>query len=247
MMRIPTFLPLILLCGALSAGCASTPAGDAKPKYVGFLSDYSKLQPVPNGDGAERYLNPNQNLKKYNKVMLDRIKVWYQDDADYKGIDPTELKALTDYFQNAIVKALEPTYPVVTQPGPDVLRVRVAITDLIPTKPELSVATLVIPYASVADLAAGAAGYSYLGQTAIEAEFLDSRTNAVLAAYVDRQVGKKFDIDLSQGAAPAVQKGVSSYTKAYSTWAYAEAAFDYWAGLLRKRLDEAHGRTPPAS
>ena len=23
---------------------------------------------------------------------------------------------------------------------------------------------------------------------------------------------------------------------------YAEAAFDYWAGLLRKRLDEAHGR-----
>jgi len=40
----------------------------------------------------------------------------------------------------------------------------------------------------------------------------------------------------------AVEKGVSSYTKAYSTWAYAEAAFDYWAGLLRKRLDEAHGR-----
>ena len=38
-----------------------------------------------------------------------------------------------------------------------------------------------------------------------------------------------------------------SFSKAYSTWAYAEAAFDYWAGLLRKRLDEAHGRTPPAS
>jgi hypothetical protein len=248
MTRIQTLLPLLLLCGALSAGCASTPTtGDTKPKYAGFLSDYSKLQPVPNGDGAERYIDPKQDLKQYNKVMLDRITVWYKDDADYKGIDPTDLKALTDYFQNAIVKALEPTYPVVTQPGPDVLRVRVAITDLIPTKPELSVATLVIPYATVADVAAGAAGYSYLGQTAIEAEFLDSRTSAVLAAYVDRQVGKKFDIDLSQGTAPAVQKGVSSYTKAYSTWAYAEAAFDYWADLLRKRLDEAHGRTPPAS
>ena len=247
MTRIQTLLPLLVLCGALSAGCASTPAGDAKPKYVGFLSDYSRLQPDPDRQDADLYLKSDVNWKKYNKVMLDRIKVWYMDDADYKGIDPTQLKALTDYFQNAIVKALEPTYPVVTQPGPDVLRVRVAITDLIPTKPELSVATLVIPYASVADLAAGAAGYSYLGQTAIEAEFLDSRTHAVLAAYVDRQVGKKFDIDLSQGATPAIQKGVSSYTKAYSTWAYAEAAFDYWAGLLRKRLDEAHGRTPPAS
>jgi hypothetical protein len=241
-MRHRTLLPLLLLCAALSTGCASTPPGDTKPKYAGFLSDYSKLEPVPNGDGAERYLKPNENWKQYNKVMLDRIRVWYKDDADYKGIDPTELKTLTDYFQNAFVKALEPTYPVVTQPGPGVLRVRVAITDLVPTKPEMSVVTLVVPYAAVADVAAGAAGVSYLGQTAIEAEFLDSRTNQVLAAYVDRQVGKKYDIDLSQGVGTAVEKGVSSYTKAYSTWAYAEAAFDHWAGLLRKRLDEAHGR-----
>jgi hypothetical protein len=243
-----TLLPLLLLCAALSAGCASTPLGDAKPRYAGFLSDYSKLQPVPNGDGAERYRKPNVDWKQYNKVMLDRIRVWYKDDADYKGIDPTELKTLTDYFQNALVKALEPTYPVVTKPGPDVLRVRVAITDLIPTKPEMSVVTLVVPYATVADVAAGGGTGSspYLGQTAIEAEFLDSRSNQVLAAYVDRQVGKKYDIDLSQGVGTAVEKGVSSYTKAYSTWAYAEAAFDYWAGLLRKRLDEAHGRTPPA-
>lgn len=244
MIRISTPLSLLLLCAALSAGCASTSPGDVKPKYAGFLGDYSKLQPVPDGAGAERYLKPDQNWKQYNKVMLDRIRVWYKDDADYKGIDPTELKALTDYFQNAIVKALAPAYPVVTKPGPDVLRVRVAITDLIPTKPEMSVVTLVVPYATVADVAAGGGtgGTPYLGQTAIEAEFLDSQTNRVVAAYVDRQVGKKYDIDLSQGVGTAVEKGVSSYTKAYSTWAYAEAAFDHWAGLLRKRLDEAHGR-----
>lgn len=244
MMRTSILLPLLLLCAALSAGCASTPAGEAKPKYAGFLSDYSKLQPVPNGDGAERYLDPNQNWKQYNKVMLDRIRVWYKNDADYKGIDPTELKALTDYFQNAIVKALGPNYPVVTKPGPDVLRVRVAITDLIPTKPEMSVVTLVVPYAAVADVASGGGTGStpYLGQTAIEAEFLDSQTNRVVAAYVDRQVGKKYDVDLSQGVGSAVEKGFSSYSKAYSTWAYAQAAFDYWAGLLRKRLDEVRSR-----
>lgn len=243
-MRIATLLSLFLLSVALVAGCASTPSGDTKPKYAGFLSDYSKLEPVPDSDGAERYIDPKQNFKQYNKVMLDRIRVWYKDDADYKGIDPTELKTLTDYFQNAIVKALEPTYLVVTKPGPGVLRVRVAITDLVPTKPEMSVVTLVVPYATVADVAAGGGtgGTPYLGQTAIEAEFIDSQTNQVVAAYVDRKVGKKYDIDLSQGVGSAVEKGFSSYSKAYSTWAYAQAAFDYWAGLLRKRLDEAHGR-----
>jgi hypothetical protein len=189
------------------------------------------------------YVKPDVNWRQYNQIMLERVRVWVKNDADYKGIDPTELKTLTDYFQQAIVKALEPTYPVVTQPGPGVLRTRVAITDLVPTQPALSAATLVIPFAGVADVAANAAGFSYLGQTAIEAEFLDSQTNQVLAAYVDREFGKKYDIDLSQGAGSAIEKGVSSYTKAYSTWAYAQAAFDAWAALLRTRLDEAHGLT----
>ena len=63
MMRTSILLPLLLLCAALSAGCASTPSGEAKPKYAGFLSDYSKLQPVPDGDGAERYRKPNVELE----------------------------------------------------------------------------------------------------------------------------------------------------------------------------------------
>ncbi len=247
MRHFPLF-SVVLLCGALSAGCASTPAGD-KSMQTGFLNDYAKLEPDTLDPDARIYLKPGVDWKKYDKIMLDRIQIWLKDDADYKGIDPAQLKMLTDYFQQAIVKALAPTYPVVTQAGPDVLRVRVAITDLIPTKPEFSVATLVIPFGSAADIALGAAagGTPYLGQTAIEAEFLDSRTNQVLAAYVDREIGKKYDIDLSQGVVSGVEKGVSSYTGAYSTWAYAEAAFDAWANRLRQRLDEAHGRKPPAS
>ncbi|QQS53634.1 MAG: DUF3313 domain-containing protein [Candidatus Competibacteraceae bacterium] len=247
MRHFPLF-SVVVLCGALSAGCASTPASDNESTPTGFLSDYSKLEPDTEDPGARIYLKADVDWKKYDKIMLDRIQIWLKDDADYKGIDPTQLKALTDYFQQAIVKALEPTYPVVTQPGPDVLRVRIAITDLIPTKPEMSVVALVVPYATVADLASGGGTGStpYLGQTAIEAEFLDSRSNQALAAYVDREIGKKYDVDLSQGVGSAVEKGVSSYTKAYSTWAYAEAAFDAWAGRLRQRLDQAHGRTAPA-
>jgi hypothetical protein len=233
-MKTHILLPL-LLCSALGAGCASTPSTtETKLTQSGFLSDYSKLQPDPGDPGAKLYLKPDVDWKRYNRVMLERIRVWVKPDAGYKGVDPAELKALTDYFQQAIVKALEPTYPVVNEPGPDVLRARVAITDLIPTQPEMSVVTLVVPFGSVADIAAGAAGVSYLGETAIEAEFLDSQTHQVLAAYQDRDIGKKYN--LSQG----VESAASSYTKAYSTWAYAQAAFDAWAQLLRQRLDEAH-------
>jgi hypothetical protein len=181
--------------------------------------------------------------------MFDPIKVWYKNDAEYKGIDPSELKKLTDYFQQSLVKALEPAYPVVAKPGPGVLRIRIAVTELTPTNTGMSVVTLVVPYASVADVAAGGGTGSapYLGDAAIEVEFRDSRGGELLAAYVDKRVGKKYDVDMSQGVGTAVSKGVDSYSRAYSTWGYAQQAFDYWAQKLRRRLDEAHGLKPSAS
>ncbi|MFO1372304.1 MAG: DUF3313 domain-containing protein [Candidatus Competibacteraceae bacterium] len=240
---------LCLSGGLLAAGCASQPTTAESYKPSGFLSDYSQLQPAPDGSGAQVYFKPGFNLKDYNRVLLDPIKVWYRNDAEYKGIDPNELKTLTDYFHQALVKALEPAYPLVNKPGPGVLRIRTAVTELTPTNTGMSVVTLVVPYAAVADVASGGGTGSapYLGDAAIEAEFRDSRSNELLAAYVDKRVGKKYDVDMKEGVGSAVSKGVDSYSRAYSTWGYAQQAFDYWAQKLRRRLDEAHGVKTPAS
>jgi len=242
---------LSLTGSLLIAGCASPPTTAESYQPSGFLNadTYARLQTAPDGSGAQVYRKPGLNLKNYNKVMLDPIKVWYRNDADHKGSDPNELKTLTDYFRQSLVKALGSAYPVVDKPGPGVLRVRIALTELKPTNTGMSVVTLVVPYASVADMAAGGGTGStpYLGDAAIEAEFRDSRSNELLAAYVDKRVGKKYDVDMKGGVGAAVSQGVDSYTKAYSTWGYAEQAFDYWAQKLRRRLDEARGLTPPSS
>lgn len=239
----PLLIALCLGSGLFIAGCAGQQTTAESYKPAGFLQDYSRLTPAPDGNGALAYRKPGLNLRDYNKVMLDPIKVWYRDDAQYKGIDPNELKTLTDYFQQSLQKALQPAYPLVKQPGPGVLRVRIAITELKPTDTGMSVVTLVVPYAAVADVAAGGGtgSMSYLGDAAIEAEFRDSRSNELLAAYVDKRIGKKYDLDTSKGAGAAVSQYADSYAKAYSTWGYAEQAFDYWAQKLRLRLDEAHG------
>lgn len=231
---------ILLVCTAfllalMMAGCASKKS--AEYQRSGFLSDYSMLTDDPEGTDADIYLKPGVDFSKYNRVLIDRVKVFIKDDADYKGIDPTELKALTDYFHEAFVRELGDAYPVVTEPGPDVLRLRLAITELVPTKPEMSVVTLVVPYATVADLAAGgASGKSpYLGYAAIEGELIDSVSNEQLGAYVERKLAKKYNV--TGGA----KKYVDSYVGSYSTWAYVKDAFDYWAKKLRMRMDEWHG------
>jgi len=218
-------------------------------KYSGFLSDYSMLKPAPDGSNAMAWRKPGVDFKTYDKIIVERINFFYKDDAEYKGIDPTELKALADYFHDSFMKNVSSAYPSVTEPGSRVLRVRVALTDIVPNKPAVSVVVLVVPYLTIGDLGTSAVSKGgpgsnfYVGHTTIEAEFLDSTTNEQVAAYVDRYYPKKYDVDFKKGPVGVVTHGFGQYFKSYTTWSYTKDAFDYWAHKLRQKLDEAHGKT----
>jgi hypothetical protein len=234
----------LLLAAAAASPATGAQFGDYKAH--GFLSDYSKLKPEGGKSKAYLYRSP-AGLGKYNKLMIDRIKIYLKEDAASKEIDPTELKELADYFHQAIVKAVSPAYPVVTEPGPDVLRLRIAITDLVPNKPEASVVSLVVPFVWVGEAGAGVAkkeagSTPFVGEVTIEAEGLDSKSNEQVAAYIETRIGKKYHVKLDEGVDAAVKTGVGDYFKAYSTWAYTKQAMDHWAAKLRSRLDAAHGK-----
>ena len=211
--------------------------GDYRAKQ--FLTDYSKLQPSKKEQGAYGYRDPDVDLGRYDKLLVDRVKVWFKDDSAYKGIDPDELKMLTDYFYEAIEKAVGDTYPMVSEAGPDVLRLRIALTDVVPNKPEASVTSLVVPFMWIGEAGAGAAtketgATPFTGEATIELEALDSVSGNQLAAYIETEIGKKYQ--WTEG----VTEAVTSYMKAYSKWDYTKKAIDHWAQLIRQRLDEAH-------
>jgi hypothetical protein len=255
-MKLEKLTSALLLSALLALPVAATaesktaaPAAAANPELMfgdyeakGFLSDYSKISKTKNPDGSYEYKKTAVDYGKYDKLLVDRIKIFFKDDSDYKGIDPDELKVLTDYFYEAINKAVGDAYPMVKEPGPDVLRMRVAVTDLVPNKPEASVATLVIPFAWVADAGSGVAkgetgSTVFTGHATVEVEALDSESSEQLVAFIETETGKKYDW------AKGVSKGVTGYMNAYSKWNYTKAAMDNWAHLLRVRLDAAHGIT----
>ncbi|MEA3275116.1 MAG: DUF3313 domain-containing protein [Pseudomonadota bacterium] len=232
-----------VLCAPVSVWAAK--CGDYQTK--GFLSDDSKLKPEGGKSEACVYKNPKADPAKYDKVMIDRIKIFLREDAESKEIDPAAMKELTDYFHTAIVKAVGPAYPVVTKPGPDVVRLRIAITDLVPNAVEASVVSLVVPFLWVGDAGAGVAqgkagSTPFVGAATVEMEALDSESNEQVAAYVETRVGKKYHVDLDGGVAKAVEVGTKDYLRAYSTWAYTKQSMDRWAQLIRERLDAAHGK-----
>ncbi len=217
---MPVALGFVLVTSVSS--CSSTSGSKAT-----FLGEYSKnLTPGPKGGVKERWLKPGINAAKYNKVILEHIIFFFADDSPYKGIDTSELNQLAEQFDLAIVNALKGSYPIVTAPGPDVVRVRIAITDLKQSIPALSVvstAVMVTPAGLGVNLVKRGATGSWSGSGATSAEFLalDSMTNQVIfAARDDRS---------------------ASFTDRYTKWGSAEEAFKFWAERIRMVMDEAHG------
>jgi hypothetical protein len=234
--------------GFVLCGCATSPKDSSKSdgsttsKYASALAHPERLEATADSIGAMRWRDKAVDFRKYHKVLIEQIRV--QLATDSASINPDELKVLTEYFHQSLIRSLDPPYTIVTDAAGDVLRVRITLIDLVATKPEISVIVLVAPFGTAADLAAGAASglpvgsAPYLGKTAIAVEFIDGETNTVVAEYAETRFGRKYVLDTNQNASVDVTEGAKNYLNAYSTWAYAKQAFDGWALQFRVWLDQ---------
>ncbi len=131
----------VMVSVLLLASCASMGGSQMSAEQqneTGFLKGYyDRLQPGPEGGAKLRWIKPNVDFTRYTHVMLDSVVYFFADNSEYKGIDATELKELADQFNKALVDALQDSYPIVTEPGIDVVRIRFAITNLKQSYPGL--------------------------------------------------------------------------------------------------------------
>ena len=209
---------------------------------VGFLTDYARLAPAPGGGGALCWRDSGVDWKRYDKVMIERIQMFLAPSSAQKPIDPSDLKTLLDYFHNALVTDLRPQVQIVNSTGPGVLRVRIALTSLIPTNTADRLIGTAVPYGFVGEIASGTAtgrpagSTPYLGQTGMEVQFRDGASGKVVAECADTEIGRKYAADLNQGIPNAAEKWVGGYLDSFSSWSYARNAFDKWAAELAQRL-----------
>jgi hypothetical protein len=200
------------------AGCASG------PKQSGFLGNYySNLGPGPEGGAKYRWLKPGVDFGKYNRLMIDSVVFYYAPDSEDMGIDGEQMKELTDAFNTELVTVLKDTYPIVAEPGPDVARLRIALTNVKKSKPVVSAVTSIVPVGIGISVIKKGAGGSWSGSGATSAEFmaLDSTTNDVIAVAEDEQT--------------------AGYFERFSRLGSAKDAFKYWAERIKLFMDEAHG------
>ncbi|MBN1142297.1 MAG: DUF3313 domain-containing protein [Deltaproteobacteria bacterium] len=207
----------MVLLGVL--GCAGTERLQTTappPPEAGFLAGYySQMVPGPPGGVKLRWFRPGVDFTKYHKVMLDSVIFFFADDSEYKGMDPQALKELADGFHREIINTLRGTCSIVTKPGPGVVRIRFAITDLKQSRPVVSAITTLVPAGlGISVIKRGVTGsWSGSGATAMEVMALDSLTQEVIAVAKDHHE--------------------AAFDERFTKWGSAEEAFRFWAGRLK--------------
>jgi hypothetical protein len=169
-------------------------------------------------------VNPEVDHTKYKKFMVDYVVFALADDSEYKGINGDEMKKLGDAASLAYVNALKEKYPVVSEPGPDVARLMIAIVGLKQSRPALSAVTTVIPYGLAISLVKKGSTDAWTGSgaTQVEALVLDSMTNEVIGAAYDEYT--------------------AGFTERFSKWGSVEEAFKFWAERGARYIDRLQGK-----
>jgi hypothetical protein len=215
---------LALVAALVVAGCTTVQARDATP--TGFLGDYSQLRKGGDDEALLTYVDHSVNWKQYTKIKFDPVAIYANEQL--KDVSPEQLQTLANYLDATIREHLKNDYQFVDDTGPDVMHLRIAITQAEGSSVVLDTLSTIIPIGRIiteAKLMIAGTG-SFAGAAGCEAELTDTITGVRLAAAVDRRIGRKS------------VKGV------FSKWSDAENAYDEWAEKLQKRLADWRAGRP---
>jgi hypothetical protein len=212
----------VIAIGVLAGGCAST-MQQRSVSGSGFLSDYSQLQARGGDTALLSYINPEADFQTYTKIMIDPVRAYAKDKSSSLAMMSKEdQQHLLNYFDAALREQLKTSYTLVNQPGPGVLRLRVAVTEASGSKVVMDTVSTILPIGLAVSGAKAIATGEHLnvGDIGAESEGIDSVTGKRLFAAVDARVGRKVTFKFDK----------------LNQWHTAEDAFDFWAKQLQTRL-----------
>jgi hypothetical protein len=207
MKKIIKIIPALVASQILLCACATSVS---EQEQSGFLSDYSRLEKID--DNMLRFVD--KSAGDFSSFIIEPVVIAFRQPADEQVFTDEELSELAEYYEEAVIEALSKVegYPIVENPGPGVVRIRIGITNVEET---IGILNITI-YTKITGLGLGGASF--------EGEIVDSVTGKQLAAVIRWGTGSRI-----------MKAGITHMGDA-------KIAINRWAKDLRAQIDEANGR-----
>ena len=178
---------------------------------VSVLAKGTSFRTDPQDKDVVLYRNPNIKITSYSKFLIDPVKVFSNESH---SLTPKEASLLAENFRTELIESLKDGYPIVTEAGPGVLRVRTAIQDIQPAHVELDEDKFIVLRMD-----------TLLSRVAMEIECVDSLSGERVAALIHTLYDQKYFEKKTAARLLNIRE-----------------AFGIWTQSLRKRFDEAKAR-----
>jgi len=153
----------------------------------GFLPSYEGLKFAPGEYGGKTVVTPGSDAKSagFTKIMIDQPEIFIAEDSAYKGMKPDDALAIAEALRKAIADNMT-VLTVVDKPGPDVLYMRLALSDVHLRKKKRNVLTYtpvgLAAYAAKSAVVSDAMKKIDLVGVTIEGESLNAETSEYLGS-----------------------------------------------------------------
>ena len=182
---------LALLVALFFTGCATKKTAEVAD-FSGYIGDYDGLEKTTDELGHEvlRWQSSDFISGVYESLMMDEI-VFYPEPKPTPQISEELLIEIREYANAVFLHEVSKVVPVTSQPGPDVLRMRMAITGVSTSAQGLK-GYEYIPFAAIAAGVTSASGARDRDAfMVVETELLDSMTGERMFIEVFKKKAKK--------------------------------------------------------
>ncbi len=218
---------LVFICTLITALCLLGACATHQAKKIdtaGFLGDYSQLKEGDKEEAQLIYINPDADIQSYTSILMDPIRIYASKENNMMNVSSEQQRKILNYADAAVREKLAADYMFVEEPGPGVMRLRIALTEAEGSRVVLDTVSTIVPIglalSGIQKLATGSC--SFVGSAGVEAELQDSLTGTRLMAGVDRRMGGK----------------ITGKFDKFDKWRTVKNAVDYWTERLQTRLTE---------
>lgn len=219
MKTIHQFAVIAIAGGSLALTSCSI--GGRSPS--GFLSNYKQLDAgYGTANAISAYTKPGANINQYDSVLIDPVTTVISS----SNVSNAVKDQIAAYVGEALRSQKNSHMRIVSTPGPNTLRVRAALTDVIAGRESGTPQTQTHPNPRVT--LSGSLGSdeiaAFISNVSFEGEILDSSTGERLGAITDQRLGAKRE------------------AKASTSWAAVRSATSQGAARLWKRFTTDEGQ-----